>query len=199
MVSLPVDFSAITGTIVGADFHANFTALNSGLSAIRNANIAADAGIEPSKLATPFAPFSETFPLVMGPYGTGVDYVTPAGGTAAQFAALPNAPALMFRIRVRCPTNGVRYLVSAEVYTGRRDGTTPRVQLYKNGTLISGATFDLSADNDTLVLERGSFRQNAVDVFVDGDYLEIWLGHAGSAARLAHSWIKLEWKERLSR
>ena len=197
MVALPVDFSAITGTIAGADFAANFNAINAGLNSLRNANLAADAGIEVTKLANQFAPFSETLPIVAGLIGTGVDYVSP--GPAAEHAALPNAPARLYRKRIRCPANSVRYLVAAELWTGHRNGTTPRVQLYKNGTLIAGATFDISTNNDTLVLERGTFRNNPVEVFVDGDHLEIWLGNAGSAAQLAHSYLFLEWKERHSR
>jgi|APFre7841882793_1041355.scaffolds.fasta_scaffold28226_1 hypothetical protein len=199
MVSLPVDFSAITGTITGADHHANYTALNAGLTSLRNANFAADAAIDPTKLSNPFAPFAERIPIVLGHHGSGggIDYVVPS--TASHYAALPNAPALLYRTRIRCPANGVRYLVCAEIYTGRRNSTIPRVQLYKNGTLIAGATFDLTSDNDTLVLERGAFRTNPVEVFVDGDYLEVWLGNNGTAAQLAHSWLTLEWKERLSR
>lgn len=95
----------------------------------------------------------------------------------------PSAMTLKKRRRVKVPNNLLVWLASVEIFAldvTADSGEVPRVQLYKNGSLVTGATFDLDVPNSFYALERTTDPFSTPELaFAHNDVIEYWIGSDG--------------------
>lgn len=196
MVALPVDFSAISGTINGSSFASNFDALNAKFGQITSADISSAAGILSTQLSERYAIENVVTQLV------------PHGSTAATFTGTPgvftidvDTPARVFRRRIHARSGQLVWLCLLEVYVDVKNtvgGSNPTVVAYKNGTAIPGATFTLDTSNDFYIFARSDPLANPLIAFVDNDVIEFRLGaSAAGDATCAGIQVHEMWKRPL--
>lgn len=196
MVALPVDFSALTGVIQASSFDQNFVALNAKFGQLTSADISPNAGILPTQLSAPYAFRDIVFDLV--DHGNGATWATLSPYT------LSAAPALTVRRRIRGNPGQVIYLCEIEIYiedqTVGSTGGVPQIQVWKNGSLLSGCTFNLDTDNDFFVVRRSSPKTNPLFAFVDNDIISYYVGFsdaAGTDPTTRRIQVREHWKEQL--
>lgn len=195
MVALPVDFSALTGVIQASSFDQNFVALNAKFGQLTAADISPNAGILPTQLSAPYAFRDIVFDLV--DHGDGATWSTKTAIT------LDAAPALTMRRRVRGNPGQVIYLCEIEIYAesvGVPGTAVPQVQVWKNGSILAGCTFNLDTSNDFFVVRRPSPKVNPLFAFVDNDILSYYLGYsdaAGADPTTRRIQVHEHWKEQL--
>lgn len=179
MVGLPVDFSAISGAINGADLASNFDALNAKFGNITSADIAASAGILSTQLSERYHYPEVVFSLAThGP--TSATYIS-APGTFT----IDGSTTRIYRRRVKARSGQLVWLCEIEIYADNitnPGGAVPRVEVYKNGVLIPGATFDLDTDDDFYYLRRSDPLANPLLAFVNDDVIEYRLGRSAAVA-----------------
>lgn len=196
MVALPVDFSALTGVIQASSFDQNFVALNAKFGQLTSADISPNAGILPTQLSAPYAFRDIVFDLV--------DHGNGATWSAKTVVTLDAAPALTMRRRVRGNPGQVIYLCEIEVYAeaivAGSSSSVPQVQVYKNGSPLSGCTFNLDTSNDFFVVRRSSPKTNPLFAFVDNDIISYYVGFsdaAGTDPTTRRIQVREHWKEQL--
>jgi hypothetical protein len=196
MVALPVDFSALTGVIQASQFDQNFVALNAKFGQLTSADISPNAGILPTQLSAPFTFRDTVFDLT--DHGSGATWSTKTAYT------LDAAPALQLRRRIRGNPGQVIYLCEVEIYaediTAGSAAAVPQVQVWKNGALLAGLTFNLDTDNDFFVARRSSPKTNPLFSFVDNDIISYYLGYSdatGTDPTTRRIQVREHWKEQL--
>ena len=180
MVSLSWDFSTLTGTIRTTHFNDNFADLNAKFGSIYGTDIHARAGIVASQLRDRYS--SPPLEVCICPFQS--DATWEAG---TQQFTFPAAMTRLKRRRVKVPTGYQAYLASIEVYVldtnGSVGGLSPQVQVFKNGTLVPGATFILETDNSFVVLERSTTPfSSPLLSFTNNDTIEYYIGASNGAS-----------------
>jgi len=198
MVALPVDFSALTGVIQASSFDQNFVALNAKFGQLTAADISPNAGILPTQLSAPYAFRDIVFDLTdRGAGAAGTWLSTPVSYT------LDAAPTQLVRRRIRGNPGQVIYLCEIEIYAesvGVPGTAVPQVQVWKNGSILAGCTFNLDTSNDFFVVRRSSPKVNPLFAFVDNDILSYYLGYsdaAGADPTTRRIQVREHWKEQL--
>ena len=183
---VPADLDDFAGDIIGR--------LDQGID---NSNVSEDAGISWTKLAQPYHAYKDT--KILLPDGT-----TPATWVSAPGVfTLDGDPRLVEKQRILLADGQLLWLCRVEVWIGIRTavgGSVPRVTMYKNGTIIGGATFDLTND-DVAFPDEPYFLGAALTPFspgllpfTDGDILEYRLGRSSAAGSPTARNIKVtEW------
>ncbi|UOF79531.1 hypothetical protein [Bacteriophage sp.] len=183
---MPYNFLTITGTIVAEQFGYNFAELANKLGGnVYGVDLANDAGIRANQIADRYVIMPPVDRVLIAPCADAIwdnsPTVTTISATAMQRAA---------RAIVRGIPGQLLYLCSiiASCDTLTATDSFPRVQVYKNGTLITNATFDLATGHNTTAFPGDFYQQqnsdpyrNRLMAFVDGDYIEYRLGQSGTS------------------
>ncbi len=194
-IQLTYDFSAIAGLVVANQIGQNFQDLNQKLGQIRGADVADDAGIRATQLADRYNVYQKEFDLV--PFCSIGDTAEanwpwdPADrvGTviAERLRVSTSTESVIRRYRVRARPGQLVWLVSLEVYclvAARGGGANPRVTVYQDGTLIPGATFDLTVDDDFTVQENANPIDNPIIPLVNDNIIEYRLTRSSGAGNV---------------
>jgi hypothetical protein len=133
VVALP--FTISNGDAPNASpIQSNFSTLASAINALRNANVAADAGIESRKLAQNYSPFLVVVPLL--PASQGADLSSP--GNYGPFAT--SFGDIIGRFRVPVPNGRNLRLVSVDWYAMAVSGSPAiEVRLLVDGAVVGQA------------------------------------------------------------
>lgn len=201
------NFAGKTGVIDGADFDTAFGELLAKFDAgIYNANIAANAGIDWRKLAQPYHTYRIQRCLLADSAGTNGG---PSGGYDTDWASAPThfeldaSPRLVLKDFIRTDPSEVLWLCEIDIWAidvVTLSSPYPRVEIYKNGTLLPGGTCDISTDDTSnpsapFRLYRTNPIANPLEAFGDGDVLEYRLGRSAAGTPQARGiYVSELWK-----
>jgi hypothetical protein len=192
-------FAGKTGVMDPADFDTAFGEILAKFNAgISNANIAANAAIDWRKLAQPYHTYRIQRCLLPDTAGPAADWIS----TPSSFD-LDGSTRLVLKDFIRLDPSEVLWLCEVDVWA--IDVTTlsspyPRVEIYKNGTLLPGGTCDISTDDTSnpsapFRLYRTNPIANPLEAFGDGDVLEYRLGRSAAGTPQARGiYVSELWK-----
>lgn len=205
MVALPVDFSALTGTIQASQFDQNFVVLNSKFGQLSSADISPSAGITVSQLAQQYTFRDHVFDLL--PHGEPDPAVAASGGGYTYSSLIPTrltaAPAQFMRRRIRANSGQILYLCEVEIWaediTVGSGGEYPQVVVYKNGTALPNMTFTLNADDSFFVARYPNPKTDPLFPFVNDDIIAYYVGESSTANACFSRRIQVRehWKEQI--
>lgn len=205
-------FSGKTGAVVGADFDEAFGDIVAKFDGgIDNANIAANAAIDWRKLGSPYHVYEVERVLLpdnAGPTGgvvAGPPNTMPTWVSVLTDFQLDGTPRTVRKSIIRLDSNELLWLCEIAIYVldiTSVGGAYPQVTVYKNGTLIPGATATLTEDdtsqpNTPFRLYRTNPFANPLISFGDSDVLEYRLGRSAAAGPpRARGIVATEWWKR---
>lgn len=193
MVALPVDFSALTGTIQASQFDQNFVALNSKFGQLTSADLSSAAGITVTQLAAQYAFKDVVFDLLDFGYTT----ASLNGRTAW---TVDMASTLWCRRRVTANPGQIVYLCLVEIFAEAVNASSPypQVIVYKNGSALPGMSFTLDTSNSFFIVGNASPKTAPLYPFVDGDVISYYLGYSSAGSPTSRRiQVREHWKEQL--
>ena len=180
MVSLPHVLT--NDTLADAtEVQDNDNALNNGLSSLRNANIATDAGIASSKLAERYAASDDSFQLL--PYSLDADLTN-----ADQFTTLPTALTTIYRRKFRLRSGQLCWLAEVEFFVvhlttgGTEASDRPQLNVLLDGVQIGGSIVPIKEALAYYSLANSNPIDNPLLPVNDGSVLEVQINKIGEAA-----------------
>lgn len=144
---MTIPFTLTNGSIADAtQVQANFEALLARLGNLKNADIAAAAGIENTKLAKPYQLLPFALKLI-GTSGT----VLAVGSTTGMYTINQAAMTALDKFRLPLRSGQQAWLASVEWYVARTDdnstGTWPKLDLTVDGVQVGAQEFTIDTDD----------------------------------------------------
>ena len=171
LLSYTYDFLTLTGSIVAANIGQNFAdvaaVLNGG---IRAENIAADAAIRSNQIADRFGLSVENVDILEPSSDATID----GSFTSGDFT-VTTATAIAWKTwRVKAPTGKQKFLCGISMFAASVTTNNFEVTVYRNGTLITGATFVFAPGTDQYVEQENTSMFDApFAAFVHNDEIQI--------------------------
>lgn len=178
-MQLTNNFLTLTGLVVAADIGENLEDIRSKLSGnVVGNDLHPSAGITRNQIRDRWVKDTGSGFFLIPPQGSG-SLQTPTA------VAFPSAMTAGPRIRRKLKAGEFEYLASLEIHvidtSGSGGAPYPRIQLYKNGTLVPGATFDLTDDDDYYFMENDDPLNNPFLTFGPDDRWELYYGSSTGA------------------
>ncbi len=172
MLQYTYDFLTLTGSIVAANFGQNFADIAAVLNGgIRSENIANDAAIRANQLADRFSHPPPQVEEIFAPSG---DQTVDNAFASADYTLNFTTALSWKQFRIKAPTGKQVFLCSISAFASRIQTNDFEATVYRNGTLITGATFLFAPGTDQYVEQEATNMYDApFAALVHNDVIEI--------------------------